>query len=602
MRASWNDRQRALAPAAALQSAARRSFRMFATISGVIGLILVATHGLTVPDRPLPLIVGTLVSLICIISPRLVDIENARHSLMFAGALFIPLAILGWDAGTLASAATIFQLSFIIAVTLTLGPRTGAVFAFLLICQFTAIYWQFHGPGANGVPAAAPDWPTFVMGLCTIGILSVTGVGAYRREIHAIMSAVEAVRAEAEAANRAKSSFLASMSHELRTPMNGVLGMAEMLSTSALSKEQQLYTDTIYRSGTALLDIVNDILDLSKIEAGKLTLENAPFVPKVLAEEVAALLGPGASAKSLDFRASISSAASRTVLGDAVRFRQVLTNLVGNALKFTERGRVSIDLDMRLHDGGAELRLVVADTGVGIAADKLDTIFNAYDQATASTTRQFGGTGLGLAITRELVEAMGGTISVTSQLGKGTRFVVTLRYPLAEAERDGGAPHEVEPRSLPTLQGGERIRVLVAEDNDVNRLVVKAMLPSDQFDLVLAYDGEEAVGHAEASDFDVIFMDINMPKLDGTGATAKIRAREAAKQQVRTPIIALTAHALKGDRETFMASGMDDHLTKPVTREKLTAMIAKWAGERPAHDVTKPGAPLALVSTDRAAG
>ncbi len=367
---------------------------------------------------------------------------------------------------------------------------------------------------------------------------------------------------DAEAANRAKSAFLATMSHEIRTPLNGVLGMAQAMAVDELSPPQRERLDVIRQSGESLLAILNDVLDLSKIEAGKLDLEDAEFDLEELAQAVHATFAAVAESKGLSFDLTVERGARGVYRGDPVRVRQVLWNLVSNALKFTDRGGVKV----RVARKAGALVFEVADSGIGIAPEQLAHLFRKFEQADASTTRRFGGTGLGLAICRELTELMGGEISARSTRGSGATF--TVRLPLEKRPRRRGATKVVAP--VPQEPASERpLRVLAAEDNGMNQLVLRTLLAQVGVDPVIVPDGREAVAAWERAEWDVILMDIQMPVMDGPTATALIRTREVASRRVRTPIIALTANAMSHQVAEYMEAGMDGYVAKPIEAARL---------------------------------
>ena len=381
----------------------------------------------------------------------------------------------------------------------------------------------------------------------------------------------------AESATVAKSEFLANMSHEIRTPMNGVLGVTDLLLDTRLTTAQTDLAKTIYSSAAALLEILNDILDFSKIEAGKLDIESTPFDLRDAVESVAGLLSFRAQDKGIDLVVEHDPDLPNSFMGDPTRIRQILTNLAGNAIKFTRKGTVRVQVDVQPEEQQYVITLRVADSGIGMEPEQLARVFEKFSQADASTTRRFGGTGLGLSIARELAKRMNGDVEVSSEVGKGSLFTATLRLDSAPTE----AP--TAPEGLGTKAPGENpdpgvqpMRVLLAEDNRVNQLVAKGMLERLGHEVVVAGDGSEALELLAAGAFDVVLMDCQMPKLDGLEATAELRNREAEDEHVL--VIALTANAMRGDRERCLTAGMDDYLSKPLTRRALEVTLEKWLG------------------------
>ena len=381
----------------------------------------------------------------------------------------------------------------------------------------------------------------------------------------------------AEAANTAKSEFLANMSHELRTPMNGVLGMAHLLTETSLTAEQREYAAIISSSANGLLLLLNDILDLSKIEANALTLENIPYPLVQTLEETAALLRPQAQSKGVGLVVEVEPGAPDYVWGDPGRFRQVITNLLGNALKFTHQGQVKLTLWAGDAVHSDTLRISIEDTGVGIPLEKISDIFEKFTQADSSVTRKYGGSGLGLTITRQLVQMMGGEIFVESTEGQGSTFWFTFPYRAATAadfsqlgQDDSAALARA--RRLPVAQA----KVLLVEDFEVNIVFAEKFLRKFGFvHIDLATDGAQALTKVANTDYDMIFMDCQMPVLDGYQATQKIRTAEVSTGR-HVPIVAMTANAMIGDREKCLRAGMDEYISKPLQPEKFKKLMQQW--------------------------
>ncbi|GJL93784.1 MAG: hypothetical protein DHS20C05_01890 [Hyphococcus sp.] len=578
--------------------------------------------------------------------------------------------------------------------------------------------------------AALPVLITSISYVLMFGHLSQQELNRANRERAALIEELESARIAAEKASEAKSMFLANMSHEIRTPMNGVLGMAELLAGTKLNTRQRVFADTIHKSGGALLTIINDILDFSKIEAGKLELEEAPFDLQSSVEDVAALVASKAQEKEIEMIVRYQPDLPNSLMGDGGRVRQVITNLVGNAVKFTRKGYVLIDVSGKEDGDMVSCRIEVKDTGVGIEASKIGRIFDAFQQADTTTTREFGGTGLGLSISKKLVEAMNGRIGATSKVDHGSTFWIEFEMPksgaaptivpisfdadgrrvlvvddiavnrqivteqlsawgfscdaaasgeealgmlkkaqaekaaydlaildylmpqmdgeelarrikadpeladisllvLTSVDRSGDARrfkeigaegYLVKPARAALIQEtisnilhkqevideerltedttvapisqnasmvvSDKTRVLLAEDNEVNQLVIKHMLDPNTYDLIVANNGKEALQRFETSEtgFDIILMDVSMPELDGYEATRAIRAIEQGAQKSHTPIVCLTAHVMASDIERSNEAGMDDFLAKPVSKDKLMKVVERWSS----HENEKP--------------
>ncbi|HKP80138.1 MAG TPA: ATP-binding protein, partial [Phenylobacterium sp.] len=413
--------------------------------------------------------------------------------------------------------------------------------------------------------------------LCLATFLDVT-------EAHRVARAQEEARKAAEEANRAKSDFLAVMSHEIRTPLNGVLGMAQAMDMDPLSAQQRERLDVIRDSGSALMSLLDDLLDISHIEAGRLSLESKAFDLRAAVEAAYAAFAPKARARSLAFVLEVDPAAAGPWLGDPARVRQVLSNLISNAVKFTHEGEVAV----RLSRSAAGVRFEVSDTGIGMAPDRVARLFERFVQADVSATREYGGVGLGLAICQELCRAMGGAITVSSALGQGSTFAVEL--PLRQVER----PTPEHPGPNPAHGLPQRaMRVLAAEDNPVNQMVLKTILAQFGLESTIVRNGAEAVSAWESAHWDLILMDVQMPVMDGPTAAMTIRAREAVLGRPRTPILAVTANTMAHQLASYRAAGMDDVVPKPLNVTQFLETLAA---------VATPVAVAALDEPRRAAG
>ena len=514
-----------------------------------------------------------LAGLVAAIIPFCLKIVGSLHlagNLLFAVLYGIVLVVTTARGGFPVS-GLMWSISVPMLAVFLLGARSATVWLVLVAAKYLVL-GGLTLSGA-GIPVTMSDTAQLVidiLGLVTFLLLLVSIAWTYEHERRRALDA-------AEAAGRAKTDFLARMSHEIRTPMNGVLGMAGLLASTEQTALQHRYTDTIRRSGSALLRILNEILDFSKIEAGKLQLSAAPFEPRAELDDIQALFAPLAEEKGLELSVVTADTVPATLLGDAGRIRQILLNLVGNALKFTESGSIRVRTDMTppagiepVASGPLYLYVTVEDTGIGIEAAALPTILDPFTQAEESASRRHEGTGLGLAISRQLSEMMGGSIHVDSVVGQGSRFVVRIGVrPCTETVQ---TPMSDTP---PTVLGsGAELcsgHILVAEDNPINQEVTTFMLESLGYRVQLAVNGHQVLEALDRDTFDLILMDCQMPSMDGYEATRHIRARPGGRS---IPILAMTANAMAEDRRRCLAIGMDGYLSKPIQPQELADAVA----------------------------
>ncbi|MCF6405852.1 ATP-binding protein [Chitinophaga filiformis] len=421
----------------------------------------------------------------------------------------------------------------------------------------------------------ALNWGTIMLFFaCLSSLLSFLYITSRIYKQEHLIDALDRSRQKEKKLTVVKDQFLANMSHEIRTPMNAVLGFTHLLQQQPMNEKSKEYVSAIQHAGENLLDIINDILDISKIESGMMRLEPVSFSLRGMLHSLELMFQPKALEKKLELSFSIDAAVPDILFGDVMRLTQVLVNLINNAIKFTPQGKVEVEVSKVAADNGVRLLFTVSDTGIGISADKLSSIFDRFNQAEADITRKFGGTGLGLTIVRQLVELQHGSITVESEPGNGSTFKVELPYTLGELLPDSGENYNYSQDNFALPQQPD-IRLLVAEDNKMNQNLLRHLLGNRQLHYQLVNNGQEALSALSRQHFDLVLMDLQMPEMDGYTATRKIRE----ELQSNIPIIAMTAHAMLGEREKCLQAGMNEYLAKPIREGELYRMIQVFTGK-----------------------
>ncbi|MFC1508885.1 ATP-binding protein [Candidatus Omnitrophota bacterium] len=508
----------------------------------------------------------------------------------------IVLVVLVGIADNLTGAEISFSIFYLLPVSLVswyLGIWYGISFS--VICSFLWLMNEIMG-GHTYSNQIFIYWNTVVRGI--IFLMAAILLSKLKH----YLTIERNLRDSATFASSQKSEFLANMSHEIRTPMNAVIGTANLLSESELSGEQHEYVQILKKEGDRLLRIINDVLDLSKIETGQYTLENIAFNLDQLIKEIASLMGARVHEKNLEFSYNLMQGVPTSIIGDPDALQRVIINLIGNAVKFTEKGVISLLIENEPDGSGAgHLRFSVSDTGVGIPDEKLGLIFERFTQADSSVTRKYGGTGLGLSISKKMVELMGGKIWVESTVGHGSSFIFCIPFDVSDIKDNSISSDELHKKDTIDVTDKRALNILLVEDYEASRRIIQAFLKTTPYVLDMAENGKIAVEKVKTKTYDVVLMDMQMPVMDGLEATKTIRAWEQDKEAVATPIIALTAHAYKEDVKKSIDSGCNDHLSKPISKKNLLeAIYSNTVSAQPeeSQEFTQPSKSRIIIPAD----
>ncbi len=578
-----------------LRASRERLLILFALIAGMGGTTTALSSLYLFAEQPLISAGGLVGALLLFAVPVHFHLTGAfRRSAWAMIALYVaPILFTILPTGGLLAGSSLYLLAAPIIAGLLLGLRAALAVGGGVFLAVVALYLWRDGLGepVHGMDRSAMAYSfAYALGILVLGLA--VAVGTFHRVMEATNLALKQARDEAESADAAKTQFLANMSHELRTPLNGILGFADLLSAMPLPPEAKTYLRHVRAAGGDLLSLVNDVLDFTRAAGGAMALEALAFDPHVLVDDLRARIGVRAEAKDLELEIRVADNVPHAVRGDPLRLRQVLGNLLDNAVKFTEAGRIVLDVSATTGPGeGAgetcRLRFEVRDSGPGIPAAALPTLFDRFTQADSSTTRRYGGSGLGLAIVRALVELMGGEVGVESTPGEGSLFHVTLSLPLAT-----GLPAVEAGTAPPRRRAQHPGRILLVEDSETNQELFRAVLTGAGHVVEIAENGQIALDALKARSFDMVLMDGQMPVMGGRATSLAIRAADAPYS--RLPIIAITADALAGQDRNYRSAGMNDYLAKPVEPLRMLAKIDLWMGRQVPATIPPPaqnGAP-----------